>query len=174
MKPLKNTQVLIFTGTDYEDLELWYPKLRLEEAGARVTLAGLVGGETYRSKHGYPSVADVGAGDVRAQDYAGLVVPGGWMPDKLRREPQILELTRQFAESGKMVASICHGGWILASAGVCRGVRLTSTPAIRDDLVNAGASWTDAEVVVDRHFISSRRPADLPAFGAAMVEFLSK
>lgn len=172
MAVLSGKRILAFTGDDYEDLELWYPVLRLREAGAEVCVAGLQANHSYRGKNGYPSVSDVSVTDVKARDYHGLVVPGGWMPDKLRRDPKVLEITRHFAESGKMIAAICHGPWILISAGVCRGVRMTSTPAIKDDLINAGAEWKDAELVVDRHFISSRRPADLPAFCASMVEYL--
>lgn len=174
MKPLDGKRVLIFVGDDYEDLELWYPKLRLEEAGAMVTLGGLEEKHCYRGKNGYPCVSDAAVAELRGEDFDGLVVPGGWMPDKLRRDAHVLDLTRHFAEGGKMLASICHGPWILISAGVCRGVRMTSTPGIRDDVVNAGAEWVDAEVLVDQHFISSRRPPDLPAFGAAIVAMLAK
>lgn len=174
MPPLTNRKILTFVGDEYEDLELWYPKLRLEEAGAVVTVVGLQGNTTYSGKHGYPCTSDVSVAEVRGEDFDGLVVPGGWMPDKLRRDGKVLDLARHFAESGKLVASICHGPWILISAGVVKGVKLTSTPAIRDDLFNAGADWLDEELVVDRHFISSRRPPDLPAFGAAIVDFLSR
>ncbi len=174
MAPLTTQRILIFVGDDYEDLELWYPKLRLEAAGARVTLAGMQAAHTYRGKNGYPAVSDAAVGDLVGHDFSALVVPGGWMPDKLRREPKILQLTRHFHESGKLIAAICHGGWILISAGVCRGVRMTSTTAIRDDLTNAGADWVDQPVVVDRHFITSRRPPDLPAFGEAIVDYLAR
>lgn len=165
-------RVLIFVGDDYEDLELWYPKLRLEAAGVHVTVAGRERGATYRGKHGYPCVADAALADVVGHDFDGVVIPGGWMPDQLRRDPKVLQLTRFFAESGRLVASICHGPWIMISAGVCRGVRMTSTPGIRDDVTNAGAEWVDAPVVVDRHFITSRRPPDLPVFGEALLEWL--
>lgn len=172
MAELSGMKILIFVGDDYEDLELWYPKLRLEEAGAKVTLAGLAGDTRYVSKHGYPVTSDVSVAEVNGNQFDGVVIPGGWMPDKLRRDAKVLSLTRHFAENGKLVASICHGGWINASADICQGVRMTSTPGIKDDLVHAGGEWIDAEVIVDRHYISSRRPADLPAFGAAIVEFL--
>lgn len=165
--------VLILVGDDYEDLELWYPKLRLEAAGYAVVLAGLEAGASYRGKHGYPASSDAAAGAVRGEDYGGLIIPGGWMPDKLRRDNHILALTRHFAESGKLVGSICHGPWILISAGVCRGVRMTSTPGIRDDVTNAGAHWVDEPVVCDRNFITSRRPPDLPAWGEALIGFLA-
>ena len=174
MAVLQGRQILIFVGDDYEDLELWDPKLRLEEAGAAVTVAGEKAATTYRGKHGYPCRADAAIAEVRADEFEGVVIVGGWMPDKLRRDGKVLELVRHFAGSGKLVASICHGPWINISAGICRGVRMTSTPGIKDDLTNAGAIWVDEPVVIDRHFISSRRPADLPAFGAALVSFLSR
>lgn len=162
----------MLTGQDYEDLELWYPKLRLEAAGWRVVCAGARAHETYHGKHGYPCRSDVTLADVQATDFAGVVIPGGWMPDALRRDGHVLALTRAFAHAGQMVASICHGPWIMISVGICRGRRMTSTPGIRDDLVNAGAEWLDAPLVVDRNFITSRRPADLPVFGEALVTFL--
>ena len=163
-------RVLIFVGDDYEDLELWYPKLRLEEAGFETKLAGLdAPGTNYRGKHGYPARSDMRVADVEAGEFAALVIPGGWMPDKLRRDPDVLRLTREFAESGQPVASICHGPWILISAGVCEGRHMTSSPGIKDDLANARAEWSDAEVLVDENYVTSRRPADLPAF---MREFL--
>jgi protease I len=163
-RPLANHRVLMFVGDIYEDLELWYPKLRLIEAGAEVVVAGPEKGVTYAGKNGYPCISDDAIRAVRAVDFTGLVVPGGFMPDKLRRDPLVLQLTRDFAESGKLVAAICHGGWIPISARVYRGVRVTGSPGIKDDLVNAGALWEDAPVVVDRHFVSSRKPDDLPDF----------
>ena len=169
---LDGRRVLAFVGADYEDLELWYPKLRLEEAGARVILAASEAGRLYQGKHGYPARSEIAFTDVRFDDFAGVLVPGGWLPDALRRDPTVLELTRRFHASGRMVATICHGPWVLISAGVCRGVKMTSTPGIRDDLENAGAVWVDEPVVVDRNVISSRRPPDLPALGAEMVKFL--
>lgn len=171
---LTDRSLVALVGDDYEDLELWYPVLRFREAGASVVIAGQQANATYRGKHGYPCTADAAVAGLRGEDFDAILVPGGWMPDKLRRDPAVLGLVRHFATAGKLVATICHGPWILISAGVCRGVRMTSTPGIRDDVSNAGAIWEDAEVVVDRNFISSRRPPDLPAFAAAMVDFVSK
>jgi protease I len=138
-----------------------------------VVLAGPEAGVTYAGKHGYPCVSDAAIGDVRAQDFDGLVVPGGFMPDKLRRDPQVLELVRQFDAAKKLIAAVCHGGWIPISAGVYRGVRVTGSLGIKDDLVNAGAIWEDAPVVIDRHFVSSRKPDDLPEFCRGMLRVLS-
>lgn len=165
--------LLILVGDDYEDLELWYPKLRVEEAGVRCVIAGQRARHTYHGKHGYPCESDVAVTEVRGEDFDGLLVPGGWMPDKLRRDPQVLALTQHFAGSGKLLATICHGPWILISAGVCRGVTMTSTPGVRDDVVNAGAHWVDEPVVVSGNIVSSRRPPDLPMFAAKMVELLA-
>ncbi len=138
--PLAKKRFLIFVDDIYEDLELWYPKLRLIEAGGQVTVAGPQAEHVYHGKHSYPCRADAAIAQQRAADFDGLVVPGGFMPDKLRRDPHVLQLVRDFAAAGKLVAAICHGGWIPISAGVYRGVRVTGSPGIKDDLVNAGAA----------------------------------
>ena len=169
---LAGRRLLCFVGDIYEDLELWYPKLRLEEVGCEVVLAGPDAGVVYDGKHGYPCRSDVAIAEQREPDFDGLLCPGGFMPDKLRRNEHVKTLTRQFAASGKLVAAICHGGWIPISAGVYRDVHVTGSPGIKDDLINAGATFEDAEVVVDRHFVSSRRPDDLPAFAVAMIDVM--
>ncbi|MFN0053733.1 MAG: type 1 glutamine amidotransferase domain-containing protein [Planctomycetales bacterium] len=172
MAELERRRVLMFVDDVYEDLELWYPKLRMIEAGARVTVAGPEGGRKYVGKHGYPCVADAAICDMDEKDFAGLIIPGGFSPDKLRRDPLVKNLTKRFAESGKLVAAICHGGWIPISAGVYRGVQVTGSPGIQDDLINAGAIWHDAAVVIDRQFVSSRKPDDLPDFCRGILEVL--
>ncbi|MEX0585397.1 MAG: type 1 glutamine amidotransferase domain-containing protein [Pirellulales bacterium] len=169
---LADCRVLLLVDDVYEDLELWYPKLRLIEAGAHVTVAGPLAGATYRGKHGYPCLSDAAIADMDAADFQGLVVPGGFMPDKLRRDPKVLSLVRDFAAAKKLVAAICHGGWIPISAGVYQGVRVTGSPGIKDDLVNAGALWEDAAVVVDGPFVTSRKPDDLPDFCRAIIHWL--
>lgn len=171
---LSGQRVLVFTGDIYEDLELWYPKLRLIEAGAEVVVAGPEAGKTYAGKNGYPCVSDAALTDVRESDFHALVVPGGFMPDKLRRDPMVLDLVRAFDASRKPIAAICHGGWIPISAGVYRGVRVTGSPGIKDDLVNAGASYEDAAVVVDKHHVSSRRPDDLPDFCRELIRLMGR
>src|SRR2546423_14253684 len=165
--------ILILVGPEYEDLEVWYPKLRLEEAGFETKLAGM-GESTYRGKHGYPAKMDGHVRDFPAAQLAGIVAPGGWAPDKLRRDLDVLTRVREVHAAGKMVATICHGPWILISAGIVRGRRLTSTVGIRDDVINAGAEWVDAPSVIDGNIVSSRVPKDLPAFGKAMLEVLGK
>ena len=170
--PLQGKHLLIFVGDLYEDLELWYPKLRMQEAGAQVTVAGLKAGETYKGKSGYPCVSDMAIVEMRATDFDGVIIPGGYMPDKLRRDPRVLQLVRDFAASGKLIAAICHGGWIPISAQVYRGVKVTGSMGIKDDLVHGGAVWQDAAVVVDRHFVSSRKPDDLPDFSRGILQVL--
>ena len=173
-KPLANKRILMFVDDVYEDLELWYPKLRLQEAGAHVTVAGPKGDKKYTGKHGYPCVSDGEISEMQVADFHGLVIPGGFAPDKLRRDAKVKELTRQFAAESKLVAAICHGGWIPISAGVYRGVKVTGSLGIKDDLVNAGAEWIDAPVVVDRHFVSSRKPEDLPDFAEGCLAVLTR
>lgn len=165
--------VLAFVDDIYEDLELWYPKLRLEEAGISTRLAGPEVRQ-YAGKHGYPARADLRLEDARCADFDGLLIPGGFMPDKLRRDPKVLALTREFFEQGKLVAFVCHGGWIPISARILRGRRATGSLGIKDDLENAGAIWVDAPVVVDGNLVSSRTPRDLAPFARAMVEFLRR
>jgi protease I len=164
--------VLVLAGPDYEDMELWYPKYRLESAGYEAPIAGL-GEPAYRGKHGYPCRVDGKVSDFKADILAGIVVPGGWAPDKIRRDPEVLKLVHDLAAAGRLVATICHGPWVLISAGVVKGRRMTSSVGIRDDLTNAGAHWVDEAVVVDGNVISSRAPKDLPAFGEAMVGWLA-
>ena len=163
--------VLILCGPVYEDLELWYPKIRLEEEGVRTVVAGL-GERTYQGKRGYPVTPDARVDDVDAATFDGLVIPGGYAPDILRRSGRVLDLTRTIYQAGKPVAFICHAGWVPISAGIVRGRRGTSVGAIKDDLVNAGLLWEDSAVVVDGNLISSRTPADLPQFCRAIIEAL--
>ena len=169
---LRGRRYLCFVGEVYEDLEVWYPKLRLEEAGAEVVLAADQVGVTYTGKHGYPCVSDACYDDLSADDFHGVICPGGFMPDRLRRDLAVKQLVRDFNDAGKLIAAICHGGWIPISAGVYDGVRTTGSLGIKDDLENAGAIFEDAAVVIDRHFVSSRRPDDLPQFCQGMLQIL--
>lgn len=171
-KPLSDVRLVVLAGDIYEDLELWYPKLRMLEAGAEVVTVGHEAGETCHSKHGYPCKTDMAARDVKTDHFDGVIIPGGFMPDKLRRDRDVLRIVREMAQAGKLVASICHGGWIPISAKVYRGVKVTGTTAIKDDLENAGAIWQDAPVVIDRHFVCSRKPDDLPDFCQGILQVL--
>jgi protease I len=170
---LDGMHLLFFVEDVYEDLELWYPKLRLIEAGAKVTVAGPKKGVVYTAKHGYPCTSDAAIGDMQSADFDGVVLAGGFSPDRLRRDPHVLRLVAELATAEKLVAAVCHGGWIAISAGVYRGVRVTGSAGIKDDLINAGAIWEDSPVVVDRHFVSSRKPDDLPDFCRAILQVLA-
>jgi len=170
---LSGKRVLIFAAPFYEELELWYPKIRLEEEGVITTVAG-VGEKTYLGKRGnYPVTVDCHVDEVQAGEFHGLVIPGGYAPDILRRYPRVLALTQGIFEAGKPVGFICHAGWVPISAGIVRGRRGTSVGAIRDDLVNAGMTWENAPVVVDGNLISSRTPADLGHFMKAFLAALA-
>ncbi len=171
---LKGTRVAVLVEEIYEDLELWYPTLRLREAGAEVKIVGPKAGEVYKSKHGYPAKADVGMDDAHAADFDALVIPGGYAPDRMRRHPAMLNFVRAMHEAGKPIAFICHAGWVPISAGIVCGRTVTSVSAIKDDLVNAGARWVDQEVVVDGNLVTSRTPPDLPAFCRELIQVLSR
>lgn len=171
---LKNKSVLIFIADLYDDMELHYPRIRLKEAGAKVVVAGEKEKESYKSKHGFPWTPDTSIDKIKEKDFDGLIIPGGYAPDKLRRIPKVLELTKQFFDAGKLIAFICHAGWIPASAKILKGMKCTSFFCIKDDLINAGAKWVDEPVVVDKNLISSRTPDDLPQFCPAIIDFLSK
>jgi protease I len=165
-------RVLVLVEHAYEDLELWYPKLRLQEEGMEVVVAGPEK-TVYPGKNGYPCRADRAIQEVRAADFDALVIPGGWAPDKLRRLPAVLELVREFDQAGKTIGMICHAGWVPISARILEGRTVTGVGAIRDDLENAGATFVDRSVVVDGNLVSSRTPADLPDFCRALIASLT-
>lgn len=169
-KPLEGKKVLMFIDALFEEMELLYPRYRLIEAGAKVVLAGPKAKEAYPGKHGFPYHSDIAFQDAKEGEYAGLLIPGGYAPDRLRRNSTVLELVKQFHKNEKPIAIICHAGWVPISAQVIKGVRCTSFSAIKDDMVNAGAKWVDEAVVVDKNIISSRSPDDLPVFCPAFIE----
>lgn len=154
-------------------MELWVPYFRLQEAGADVTLAGAVARATYTSKLGYPAKSDIAYDDAHVDDFDGVIVPGGYAPDRMRRYASANRFVHDMDAQRKLVAAICHGPWVLCSAEVLRGRRATSFFAIKDDVVHAGAEWQDAEVVVDRNLVTSRQPEDLPAFCRACIDVLN-
>src|SRR3982751_4856022 len=170
---LSGKVVLFFAGPLYEDLELWYPKIRLEEEGARTVVAG-TGEKTYQGKRGYPLTVDTSVDQISSDDFDGLVIPGGYAPDVMRRSAKLLELTRDIYQAGKPVAFICHAGWVPISAGIVRGKRGTSVGAIKDDLVNAGLIWEDSPVVVDGNLSRPGTPADLAVYCKAIIAALQK
>ena len=171
---LKGKRIAILAENLYQEMELWVPYYRLKEEGAEVKVVGAGGATSYASKHGYPVSVDAQAEAVSAVEFDAVIVPGGYAPDMMRRHEAMVRLVREAAQHGKVVAAICHAGWMLASADVVRGKDVTSFFSIKDDMVNAGARWVDREVVVDGTLITSRKPDDLPAFCREIVRALSK
>ena len=171
---LSGKKVIILAEEMYNEFELWYPYYRLLEAGAEVTLVGTGSAPVYRSKIGLPVTVHAGADQIDYQNFQGLIIPGGYAPDHMRRYPSMVRLVKDVFSAGKVVAAICHAGWMLASAEVVRGKTVTSFFAIKDDLIHAGAEWVDQEVVVDGNLITSRKPDDLPAFMRAVIALMQK
>lgn len=169
---LRNRRIAILAEDNYEDLELWYPLLRMKEAGAEVSVVGMAGVQAYQSKHGYAVKVDVDASTASNIAFDAVIIPGGYAPDRMRRHGAMLDLVRRVFTRGGVVAMICHAGWVPISAGILEGKKVTSTPSIKDDLINAGARWVDEEVVQDGNLISSRGPNDLPAFCRAILSAL--
>ena len=172
---LKGKKVAILVDQMYQEMEVWVPLYRLQEAGVETITVGAEAGKTYPSKLGYPCVAQKSYAEVAADDFDGIVVPGGFAPDHIRRHPKANQLVADINAQGKLVAAICHGPWVLCSAhGMLKGRKATSFFAIKDDVINAGAEWSDAEVVVDGNLVTSRKPEDLPAFCVACIDVLKK
>ena len=171
---LQGKRIAILAENMYQEMELWVPYYRFKEEGAEVKVVGATGAKSYTSKHGYPVTVDVQAEQVKAVEFDAVVVPGGYAPDMMRRHDAMVGLVRDAAQQGKVVAAICHAGWMLVSAGVLKGRKATSFFSIKDDLKAAGADWQDAEVVVDGNLITSRKPDDLPAFCRAIITSLAK
>ena len=171
---LEGKRVAVLAENMYQEMELWYPLLRLREAGAETFVVGTGSADSYKSKLGYPVQVDVEAEQVDAGDVDAVVIPGGYAPDLMRRHPAMVSLVSEAFRQGKIVAAICHAGWMLASADVLQGKKATCFFAIKDDLVNAGATYVDAEVVRDGNLRTSRVPSDLPAFCRAIVDGLKE
>ncbi len=170
---LAGKKIVILVENLYNDREFWYPYYRLREAGAEVHIVAPRAGKTCRGKDGIPVRSDLAAEQVQVDTYQALIIPGGYAPDIMRRHPAMVNLVRQFHEQGRVVAAICHAGWMLASARILAGRTVTSFFAIRDDLEHAGATWVDREVCVDGNLITSRTPDDLPAFMRAVIGALA-
>ncbi len=158
----------------YQELEVWYPLLRLQEEGAETIVVGSGNSKQHKSKLGYPVDVDAFAADLKGDQCDALIIPGGYAPDMMRRSPDMIRLVKEAHDAGKVVASICHGGWMLTSADVVRGRTVTSFFAIKDDLVHAGATFVDEEVTIDGNLITSRTPQDLPAFMKAIIAAMSE
>lgn len=171
MHHLTGKRIAVLAADIYQEMELWVPYYRLIEEGAEVDIVAATKG-TFASKYGYPAEATVSAKEAKADNYDAVVIPGGYAPDHMRRSPELVDFVRSMNEAGKVVAAICHAGWMLASAGALKGKTATSFFAIKDDMTNAGAKWVDKEVVVDGNLITSRMPSDLPALCRELVRAL--
>lgn len=166
---LTGKKFVLLVDTQFNDHEFWYPYFRLKEAGAAVVVVASKTGQAYEGKYGTPANAEKTPVDINVAEFAGIIIPGGYAPDHMRRDQNIVSLVRAFDQQGKIVAAICHAGWMLVSAGILKGRTVTSFFAIKDDLVNAGAKWRDHEVVIDGNMITSRAPEDLPAFMRSII-----
>ncbi|OLS38665.1 protease [Alkalihalophilus pseudofirmus] len=169
---LEGKKVIQIVSKDFEDLELWYPVLRLREEGAEVHIAGEKANETYIGKYGVPIVSEYSFEEINPEEYDAILVPGGWSPDLLRRFDSVLNMVRTLNDQNKPIGQICHAGWVLISAKILKGKTVTSTPGIKDDMMNAGATWVDKPVVVDGNLVSSRRPPDLPDYMREFIKVL--
>jgi protease I len=161
---LTGKKVAMLVDNVYQEMEVWYPLFRFREAGATVVTIGAIAGQIYTSKLGYPCKAEISYDDANAEEFDGVIIPGGFAPDHIRRYEKALQFVRDLDRRGKLIASICHGPWVLCSSGTLKSRRATSYFSIKDDVINAGARWEDSEVVVDGNLVTSRRPDDLPAF----------
>jgi len=166
-------RVAVLVEDNYQVLEAWYPYLRLREETVETVFVG-TGKKHYRSKEGYPLEEEMCIKEIKAADFDGVVVPGGYAPDILRRHKEVNEFVLQMYKKDKLVAAICHGGWVLISAGILQGKKVTCFDAIKDDMMNAGAKYRDEEVITDGNIITSRNPYDLPAFCTQIIKFLEK
>lgn len=171
---LTGKRIAVLVDNIYQEMEVWYPVYRLQEAGAEVVTVGAVAGQTYTSKLGYPCKAEKSYDEVKGADFDGIVIPGGYAPDHMRRHKRAIEFVKEIDGAGKLVASICHGPWMLCSTGSLKGKHATCFFAIKDDVVNAGGIYEDSEVVVDGALVTSRKPEDLPAFMRACIQVLTK
>lgn len=169
---LEGKNIALFIADMYEDIEFWYPYLRMKEEGAETTIVGAKA-EKYTGKKCLPAEADKSIDEVSADDFDALIIPGGYSPDHMRRTPAMAKFVKSMHDKGKLIAAICHAPWMLASAGILEGKKLTSFFSIQDDLKNAGAEWVDEEVVVDGNIITSRNPNDLPVFCRTIIKQLS-
>jgi protease I len=169
---VSDAQIAVLAEHQYQELELWYPVLRLREAGANVVVVGPTTDQVYASKLGYPVSPDLAVADVDPATLDGVVIPGGFAPEGMRRHKPMIDLVRKVHDQGAMVAAICHAGWVLASAGIAKDRKVTCVPLIKDDVINAGGRYTDEAVVRDGNIITSRLPSDLPDFCREIVRYL--
>ena len=171
---LKGKRVAVLVEDEYQVIELWYPYYRMKEAGAEVKLLGTGrANNQFKSKHGYPANADIASADAKVEDFDAVIIPGGYAPDLMRRNADMVKFVHDMDAAGKPVAAICHAGWMIASAKIVKDRKATCFYSVKDDLIAAGAKWVDEPVVVDGNLITSRVPEDLPAFCQAIIGALA-
>jgi len=171
---LENHKVISLVNHDFDDLELWYPVLRLREAGAQVDFVGPEANQTYIGKDGVPAESDYAFSDINPEEYDAVIIPGGWAPDKIRRYDDVKKIVNHMNDNNKTIGQICHAGWVTISADILEGKTVTSTPGIKDDMRNAGATWVNEPVVTDGQLVSSRRPPDLPDYLPELINVMDK
>ena len=171
---LTRKKIAVLLDNLYQEMEVWYPYFRFQEAGAEVVFVAAEAGKIYTSKLGYPAKSGLSYNEVSANHFDGVIIPGGYAPDHIRRHAKANQFVHDMDKQGKLVAAVCHGPWVLCSAGMLKGRKATSFFAIKDDVINAGARWEDAEVVVDNNLVTSRKPEDLPAFCRAAIKVLAE
>jgi len=169
---LHGKKIILLLEQQYQEMEVWYPYYRLKEAGAEVVMVGPEANHSYPSKLGYPAKSEVAARDINPSDFDGIIIPGGFAPDFIRRSEAMIKLVSMMAEQGKMIAAICHGPWVLCSTQALKGKKATCFFAIKDDVINAGADYVDAAVIRDGNLVTSRKPDDLPVFMTTIFEVL--
>jgi len=169
---LQGKRIGVFVAEGFEDLEFWVPVMRLREEGAQVRVIG-ISHATVRGKHCLEATPDVVASEMQAGDCDALVVPGGWAPDKLRRDDHVIRLVRECHQQGKVIGIICHAGWVAASAGIVQGRRVTGSRGIRDDMIHAGATWVDEPAFRDGNLVWGRVVEDIPDFCRELVAALA-
>lgn len=171
---LKGAKILTIVSPDFDDLELWYPIIRLREAGAEVNIAAEITNHEYLGKDGVAVISDIAFDEVEISQYDAIMIPGGWAPDYLRRLEKVLDFVRYMNEHDRVIGIICHAGWVLSSADILDGRTVTSTPGIKDDMRHAGANWVNEAGVVDGNIISGRRPPDLPVYLPLVIEAIAE
>jgi len=171
---LSSKNILIFVDNNYQELEFWYPLIRMKEAGAKVVVVGVKAKTTYQSKHGYEAMTDESAENINIDKFDAIIIPGGYAPDTMRTNQSMLKLVKEAVKQNKVVAAICHAPWVLVSAQVLEGKNATCYHTIKDDVINAGANYQDKSVVVDGNIITSRTPDDLPDFCKAIINCLQE
>lgn len=171
---LENTKVLTIVSPDFDDLELWYPILRLREAGAEVDIAGEKSDHEYVGKYGVSVATNLSFDEVEISDYDALLIPGGWAPDYLRRLDAVLDFVKYMDEHDRVIGIICHAGWVLSSADILKGRTVTSTPGIKHDLMHAGADWVNESAIADGNIVSGKRPPNLPDYLPLVIEAIKE